>query len=395
MVILQLAEKSLARRKGKALASMIGLAFSISLLLVLVHIKNSLHHTIERATSQSDLIVGAPSQPAHLALYGLFRIGNPPPAISYEVYQGLSEHSEVASAIPLSVMESHKGFPVTGTTNALFKHFDDYKPLEFSEGEGFNQPGSVVLGARVAAESGYKPGELMTIARGSEPALEDEYSRPLTISGILAPTGTVLDNTILANLSDLKQLRTLHQLDNTQIDNINLVMIRLHNRQALLPMEKQIKHLASQPVEVVVPNQELDFIQRISTQFTDLMIAIVMITAAMALISVFFSVSGSLAERRYEIDTLRMLGARYYQVIAVGMLEPLLIIITATMTGFVLFKGLVLGMDAFLPEDWRVWMADYPASFGEAKLLLMVILAGSLLAAIPAWKTYGQCTRGR
>lgn len=240
-----------------------------------------------------------------------------------------------------------------------------------------------------------KTGELMTIAKGAEPTPADEYAKPLTISGILEPTGTVLDNTILVNLSDLKQLRNQHQPDNSQADNINLIQIRLHNRQALLPMEQQIKHLVSEPVEVVIPNKELNFIQRISNQLTGLMIAIVAITAAMALVSVFFSVSGSLAERRYEIDTLRMLGARFYQVIAVGLLEPLLIIITATIASFVLFKGLVWGLEAFLPEEWRVWMADYPASFGEVKLLLLVILLGSLLAAIPAWKTYGQCTRAK
>ncbi|WP_263079346.1 ABC transporter permease [Endozoicomonas sp. Mp262] len=393
MVILQLVKNSLARRKNKALVSMIGLAFSISLLLLLVYVKNSLHHTLNRAISQSDLIVGAPSQPVHLALFGLFRIGNTPPAISQGIYETLREHPEIASAIPLSIMESHRGFQVTGTTNDLFAHFDPLKPLAFAEGNGFTAPYSVVLGAEAALKTGYKTGEQMTIAQGNEPTIADEYSQPLTISGILAATGTVLDNAILVNLKDLEQMRSRHTSGALQAESINLVLLRLHNRQALLPMEKQIKTLVSQPVEVVIPNQELRFIQRAGNQFTNLMIAIVVMTAAMAMVSVFFSVSGSLAERRYEIDTLRMLGARSYHVIVVGLLEPVLIILTATVVGFLAFKGVISGLEAFLPGEWRAWIAGHPATLGEVKLLLFILLAGSFLAAIPAWKTYGQCTR--
>ncbi|AMO55951.1 hypothetical protein GZ77_07390 [Endozoicomonas montiporae] len=391
MVILQLVKNSLGRRKTKAIVSLLGLAFSTTLLLVLVHVKNSISQTIERVTGQSDLIVGAPSQPSHLALYGLFRIGSTPPAIDISVYKALSEHPEIASAIPLSIMESHRGFPVTGTTNELFNRFDRNQPLTFTEGEGFSLPDSIVLGSAVAQQTGYQVGERMTLARGMEPSIEDEYTRPFTITGILAPTGSALDNSFLASINDLQKVRADFQPEQPA-GNINLILLQLHNRLALLPMEQQIKQTAPSPVEVVIPDRELGFIQNYANQFADLMIAVVMLITVMALITVFFSVTSSLAERRYEIDTLRMLGARSYQVIAIGLLEPFLIIGTATITGFFLFKGIVFGLEGFMPGEWQVWMTEHPASLEEVKFLLLILFVGSLLAAIPAWKTYGQCT---
>ena len=392
MVILQLVKNSLGRRKNKALVSLLGLTLSITLLLLLVHVKNSISHTIERVTGQSDLIVGAPSQPAHLALYGLFRIGNASPAIDISVYEKLREHSEIKTAIPLSIMESHREFPVTGTTNDLFAYHDRNQPLAFAGGEGFIQPFSVVLGSAVARQTGYQIGEMITIARGSEPTIQDEYTKPFTITGILAPTASAIDNSFLVSMDDLKLARAHFQPDQ-QTDGINLVLLRLHNRQALLPMQQKIKHVITAPLEVVIPDQELGFIQRLANQFANIMIMVLMLTAVMALFTVFFSVSSSLAERRYEINTLRMLGARSYQVIAIGLLEPVVIIGIATITGFFTFKGVAIGMEAFLPEGWKAWVTENPASFEEVKYLILIVFAGSLLAAIPAWKTYGQCTR--
>ena len=385
MVILQLVKKSLARRKIKALASMTGLTLSIALLLMLVHVKSSIFYNLDRVAGQLDLIVGAPSQSVHLAMYGLFRIGNAPPAIDFSVYEKLREHPEVASAIPLSIMESHKGFSVTGTTNTLFDSFDPVEPLTFASGAGFVQPGSIVLGYGVAQQTGYNVGEMITIARGSEPTLQDEYQELFTITGILSPTGTALDNSFIASLDDLASIRKRLKSDAGRANSINLILVRLFNRQALLPLQREIGQMMSGTLEIVIPDQELSFIQRIGGRFGSLMIGIVMLTTFMALITVFFSVNSSLSERRNEIDTLRMLGARLHQVVFVGLLEPVLVIFLATVVGFVLFCIAISGAESLLPEQWKVWFSECPVSFEEVKFLLLILLTGCLLAFAQSW----------
>ena len=113
MVILQIITKSLLRRKKRVLIALLAMSFTVYFVLLLTHLKVGLANSLARVSEQAELIVGAPAQPVHLALYGLFRLGNPPPAISYDYVKQLQANPEVASAIPLSQQESHRGHAVT------------------------------------------------------------------------------------------------------------------------------------------------------------------------------------------------------------------------------------------------------------------------------------------
>lgn len=393
MVILKIVKKSLLRRKHKALIALAAMSISVCLVLLLVHLKSGLSHTLSTVKNQADLIVAAPAQPIHLALYGLFRIGNPPPAINVNLLDELQSHPEIASIIPLSLQESHQGYAVTGSNESLFKNINSDLSQVFAEGEGFTNPQSIVLGASFAESSGYLIGERMTIAAGLEPSLSDEYPQPFTITGILAPIGSALDDSIIVQLTTLQSFRKETRENQTENTDINLALIKLHNRQALLPMQNQIREITNQTVEVIIPDQELSILQQTGNRLMNLMLGIVSITVIMALITIFFSVSGSLAERRYEIDILRMLGAKTYQVVAIGLLEPLIIILTASLSGFLLFMIAVSIFQVSLPTEWKAWIGGHEISMNDAATLLLLLLCGAVLTCIPAWMTYGQCTQ--
>ena len=391
MVILQITRKSLNRRKIKAAIALVALACSISLVLLLVHLKNNLALSIERVTNKADLIVGAPAQPTHLALFGLLHIGTPPPPFSASLFETLKSHEEIRTAIPFSMLESHRGITITGTTQELFQHLAPDESELFEQGEGFIEPESIVLGATLAEKTGYKVGEYMTIAAGSEPSFKDEYPQHFKVTGILLPTDNVIDNSAFAPIDTLMAIRQERGMKTEQ--DINLILLTLHNRQALLPMQNLIREMNPQAVEVIIPSHELDFIRYTGNQLVNLMLGIVIITLLMALIAVFFSVSSSLAERRYEIETLRMLGARTHQMIIIGLLEPVLIIMAASILGFGLFWIGTKGLEYSLPDIWKGWVAGHSVSLQEVGVLLILVMAGTGISAIPAWITLGQCTR--
>ena len=386
MVILQVVYKSLLRRKNKALLALLAMSFSICFVLMLTHLKVEFTHTLARVTERADLIVGAPAQPIHLALYALFRIGNPPPAISDDYLQKLQAHPEIKTAIPLSLQESHQGHTVTGTDERLFQSINPDPTRVFAKGEGFSKPFSVVLGATLAASLGYLPGEMMTIAAGDEPSLYDEYPQLFTITGILAPTGSALDNSIIVPLKTLKTVR-----NQQKTDHINLILIKLHSNQAILSMQNHIKNRFNRSVEVVIPQQELAFVQQAGNRLLNILLGVLAVTALMALVMVFFSVSNSLAERRCEVQALQMLGARAHQVIVIGLLEPFVIILLASICGFLLFIVTIYALEMFAPTHWAPWLGKQEVSFTEITTLLLLFALGSLLTSIPAWRAYGQC----
>ncbi len=155
MVIPQLAVLSLQRRSAKAWVAVISLSLSTALLLAMFHIKNSLSQQLQQALNQSDLLIGAPAQPVHLVLFGLFRIGNPPPGISMDVYHQIQKHPETASAIPLRMMESHRGFTVTATSGDFM---DSLKLSHINEDNQDNKKFRLLLGANVAHQTGLQSG---------------------------------------------------------------------------------------------------------------------------------------------------------------------------------------------------------------------------------------------
>ena len=391
MVILQIITKSLLRRKKRVLIALLAMSFTVYFVLLLTHLKVGLANSLARVSEQAELIVGAPAQPVHLALYGLFRLGNPPPAISYDYVKQLQANPEVASAIPLSQQESHRGHAVTGTSEQLFDSIN--ADQIFARGEGFSHPYSVVLGASFARDSGYLPGEKMTIAAGSEPTIDDEYSEPFTITGILAPTGSVLDDGIFVPITTLQDMRSTYHSDAGH--DVNLILVKLHSKQATLPIQNQIKTTLGRALEVIVPGQELAYVHQLVNRVMNVMLGILAITVLMALLMVFFSVIGSLAERRQEVQTLRMLGARTHQIVVIGFLEPLAVILLALVGGLMLLLMTVTTLEILFPIESLVWLGGKTVSANEMVALLVILVFGSLLTFVPAWMTYDQCIENR
>ena len=93
------------------------------LLLGIERIRQDLRANFSQAVSGTDLIVGARTGPVQLLLYSVFRIGNATNNIRVSSIEAIAKHRAVAWTVPLSLGDSHRGYPVLGTTAAYFKHF--------------------------------------------------------------------------------------------------------------------------------------------------------------------------------------------------------------------------------------------------------------------------------
>jgi hypothetical protein len=89
----------------------------------------------------------------------------------------------VAWSIPLSLGDSHHGFPVLGTTAAYFEHFRyaDSQALHFGSGQAICRLFDAVLGAEVAQRLGYRLGDRSSSATAwatsASPSMPTSLSR--------------------------------------------------------------------------------------------------------------------------------------------------------------------------------------------------------------------------
>ena len=168
--LFNLAAKSLWNRRSTAALTAFAIAVSVALLLGVQQVRTEARESFANTISGTDLVVGARSSPLNLLLYAVFRVGDATANVSWDTYQKVAHHRDVAWTIPLSLGDSHRGFRVLGTSANYFEHYryGHRQPLRFTAGKAFADGKSVVVGAAVARELGYHVGDAIVIAHGAD-----------------------------------------------------------------------------------------------------------------------------------------------------------------------------------------------------------------------------------
>lgn len=134
--LLHLASRSAWHRRFGLALVVFSIALSSFLLLSVERVRHDVRENFSRSVSGTDLVVGARGGALQLMLYAVFRIGQPTQNIRWSSVQALAQDRAVAWVVPISLGDTHRGFPVVGTTAAYFEHFQygDHQPLALAQG---------------------------------------------------------------------------------------------------------------------------------------------------------------------------------------------------------------------------------------------------------------------
>ncbi len=166
------------RRFGLSLVAL-SIALATFLLLGVERLRQDVRQNFAQAVSGTDLVVGARTGPVQLLLYAVFRIGSASNNIRWTSVQALERDPAVAWLVPISLGDSHRGYPVVGTTAAYFQHFryGERQPLALAQGRAFDdspaQTFDAVLGAEVAERLGYRLGQRLVLSHGGAAVRHD------------------------------------------------------------------------------------------------------------------------------------------------------------------------------------------------------------------------------
>lgn len=210
-MLLKLARLSLWNRRSTALLTLVSLSLSVALLIGIDHLRHQARDSFQQTLSGTDLIVGPRGGQTNLLLTSVFQMGNPTNSLSSDSYRMLAEHPMVDWAVPIALGDTLKGFPVFATHWSYFEHYryGQHQTLSFAEGRPFAASGDreVVLGAAVADELGYGLGDDIVIAHGSAGVSFTHHDdHPMTVVGLLEPTGTPVDRRVHMTLKAMEAL---------------------------------------------------------------------------------------------------------------------------------------------------------------------------------------------
>ena len=407
MTILTLAGKSLWNRRLTSALVVCSIALSVALLLGVERLRTQARASFANTVSGVDLIVGAHGGSINLLLYSVFRIGDPTNNVSWASYRAWAAHPQIAWTVPLSLGDSHRGFRVLGTTREYFQHYryGRNQSLRLAQGREFEEVFDAVLGAEVAERLGYRLEQAIVIAHGAGEvsfALHDD--KPFRVVGILARTGTPVDQTVHISLDGMEAIHADWRggapipgmrLSATQVGQLDLtpktitgILVGLKAKTAIFRVQREINEFAAEPLLAILPGltlQQLWDVMGLAENALRVVSALVVLVGFTVMLTALLT---SLNERRREMAILRALGARPGQLFILVLGESGMLTLIGAMLGMLLLQGGLLLAGPLLQTRLGLTIAAWPPSNHELMLLTAVLGCGLLAGLFPAWRAY-------
>ncbi len=406
-IILSLALRSLGARRGLVLMAAFAIAVSVALLLTVEKLRNSARESFFGTLYGTDVIVGARSGDVQLLLYSVFRMGDPTQNMSWESYLDIAAHPSVEWTAPLSLGDSHRGFPVLGVSDVYFERYRyrDDRPLVVAEGEPIGDLFETVIGADVATELGYSIGDAVIISHGLGAegfALHDDL--PFRIAGILEKTGTAVDRTLHVSLEAIEAIHVdwrsggrrpgpatpesvIREMDLTP-KAITATLVGLTSDLRILRFQRDVNGYGEEALSAVLPGVALSSLWRIVGAAETALAGVSLLVLVAAVIGVGVMLSASLSARRREMAILRSVGARPVAILALLMAEAAGVALLGVAMGAALHLIGVAALATWLDVNYGVYIATVLPSWTEIGALAGAGLLGALAGLPPAIRAY-------
>ena len=377
----------------------IGVA-TVTLTLLLTH---ELEDRLTRDAAGIDLVVGAKGSPLQLVLAGVYHADVPPGNIPLASIDELRRHPLIAQVMPLALGDSVRGFRIVGTEPSLIAHYGG----KVQSGQVWQKPMEAVLGSAAARATGLTVGDAFTGSHGLAEGGGEHESAPYRVTGVLAPTGTVLDRLVLSSIESVWAVHAAHEEHDSE-DNeranknatgvapahalpepareVTLALVRYRSPLAAATLPRAI----NKETELVAASPAFET-ARLLTVFgmgIDVIRAFALMLVGASALMLFVALAQALEERRYDLAILRTLGASRTQIASVLLAESMLLVLCGTVIGIVLAHGAALGIGIWIPQAAPLAAAATRWLPAEWAVIMLALAVGIIAAMWPAWRAY-------
>ena len=363
----------------------LGLA-SITLVLLVNH---QIQQAFARDLAGIDVVVGAKGSPLQLILSGVFQIDTPTGNVPLAEVQALQANPQVAKLIPISMGDSFKGYRIIGTTPDYVSHYAGV----MASGAMWQAPMQAVLGAKVARDTGLRVGDSFVGSHGLGGGGHAHGQTPYAVTGVLAPSGSVMDRLILTATESVWRV---HEKD-TALDaadqkileeerEVTLALIQYRSPLAAVTFPRFINTATN--MQAASPALEVSRLLGLIGIGADVLRAFAGVLLLTAGVSVFIALWSAVRERRADLALLRMLGAAPRQLAALLWCEALWLALLATLLALALGQGVAALLAVALDVDKSISLAalNWPVALLSVPALALGVAVASAL--LPTWEAY-------
>ncbi len=358
-------------------ASMLALGVATIAFLLLVT-----HQAEERLTRDAkpvDLVIGAKGSPVQLILSTVFHADIPTGNIGVEEARAAVANPMVASATPVALGDSFRGHRIVGTDAS----FLDLYGAKLARGALFADEMQAVIGSEVARRHGLAVGATITGSHGLAQAGPAHDEHPYVVSGLLAPTGTVIDRLVVTSVESVWHVHEHHPAARPEI---TALLVRYSTPLAAAMLPRSIN--ATTAMQAASPAYESARLLDLIGVGVDTLQWFAIVLMASAALSLFIALTSALQERRYDLALLRTLGASPASLAALTLAEGVTLLVTGVILGLALGHGAAhaLGLRLAGAGSWPITGLTWAP--GEAVLAVAVLAIGALTCLVPAIQAY-------
>uniref|UniRef100_UPI004047A697 ABC transporter permease n=1 Tax=Algoriphagus sp. TaxID=1872435 RepID=UPI004047A697 len=420
MNLLTLSWKYLSFRPLATGLNVILLAFGLAIITVLLLVQHQFEQKMTRDSVGIDLVVGAKGSPLQLILSSVYHIDFPTGNIKIEEAQRISKSRLVKQVIPLAMGDNVQGLRILGTNHDYL----DLYGVKFAAGKAWEKPFEVTLGAESAQILGLKLGDTFSGSHGISVGSHDHDQHAFHVTGILAPSGKVVDRLVLTSIESVwythdeggvAELETTtkgekgsivekekpldegvdpHLLPvaargfptSDQEREVTTLLVRYRNPIAAIQLPRMINSGTS--MQAASPAFEMSRLFELLGLGISLLKGLALALVVIAGLSIFIALYNSLKERKYDLAILRTLGASRGQLVTLVFLEGISLTILGAIFGIAFGHGFLALIVEFASQE-VVSLVDPWIFLPEEGLIFGYALAVGIIASlIPAWSAY-------
>lgn len=378
-------------RIGLTLLNVLLLASSVAMITVLLVAGRQLESRFERDAAGFDLVIGAKGSALQTVLANVFHLDVPTGNIPLAAAEEIASDPQVKSTIPLALGDSFRGFRIVGTDPSYLEHYG----ATFAQGSVWSQPLQAVLGSEAAVRTGLTIGGQFAGSHGLAEGGAAHGDQKYTVTGVLKPTGSVLDRLILTAVDSVWAVHEAHhqpagagpEADHDHAPHeITALLVRYATPLAAATLPRRINQETK--LTAASPALETGRLMSLIGASTDALRWLGVALAALAAVSIFVALNASLALRTKDLMLLRLMGATRLRVATLLVGEGVLLAVAGVILGLaaghlaVEAMGVLYGKAQQIALTGRVWYAE------EWLLVAVALSLGAVAALFPAWSAY-------
>lgn len=405
MNLLKLAWKNITHRPLNLILSMVLFGLGVGLITILLLLNTQMKDNFDRNLAGIDMVVGAKGSPLQMILCSMYHIDNPTGNISVSEAKPFlkPKHPLIKTNVPLSLGDSYKSHRIVGTNHDILKIYDG----KLESGELFENNFDVTIGKSVAIDLGLKIGDTFQSSHGFDDAEDMEHENAnFVVKGILAPSGSVLDQLILSNLASIWEVHNHeggeghegHDHSAHAVSNFNLldypdkditsILIQFKNRTNFQALNMPRNINENTDMQAASPAIEINRLYSMIGVGVDALRNLAIIIALVSAFSIFISLFSSLRERKYELALMRVMGASPSKLFMLIIIEGIVLAFFGFIVGLIISH---IGMEvlaSYAKSSYRYSFTGMTFLKTEWWILLTSLTIGFIAAIIPAIQAY-------